>query len=263
AWLCLLALPLAGCGEELRAPSDDLDDGSSVGSGGSDPLAGVGGQGLGNGTGGSTGGGSTQLPGSGGATNQLPGSGGTTSGSGGADSGTGGEDAGSGGSTASCIPGGTGTMDVGSSSFLDLSTCLTWQKEDTATGSITNRGAALHCSELSQDGLSWRLPTAVELRSYPEIGVENNAYLAGPVMIQAGADPATGCAANSHSCNLTQYSEGNFACTWQGPGGGAYAVLCVSGSSDGATLDTAFESSCAASCSNSSGFEEANCNDYQ
>jgi hypothetical protein len=164
------------------------------------------------------------------------------------------------GGGATCTPG-SGTEDVGTLSFRDKATCLLWQKATTFTGPITNRQALVHCNGLVQDGFDdWRLPTAQELRSYPGLPDNSNAYVAGPTYIPTSSvSDADGCTGNSHSCNLAQYSVGNFSCAWQGPGANAYTALCVRGTS-GIALDAKF--AVATCCPESSMFKEVDCSPY-
>jgi hypothetical protein len=249
--LSALSLTLAA---SCSAPSGAGGDGDGDGDG---SMSG-GGSGDGDApTGGTIGDGDGDLPSGGSNT----GTGGIDGGTGGIDGGTGGIDGGTGGDGGvDCTPG-SGTEDVGTSSFLDKATCLVWQKTDTHVGTITNRAALAHCNALTQDGLSWRLPTAQELRTYPGLADNGNAYLAGPTYIpNTAVDVASGCTDNSHSCNLTQYSVGNFACAWQGPGAGGYPVLCVSGTANEGSLDAAF--SVATCCTGSSTYQEADCSAY-
>lgn len=201
------------------------------------------------------------------ATGGSSGSGGTTTATGGATSGsggstlTGGSSNGTGGATEpSCTPS-SGTEDVGAASFLDKATCLTWQKTNTYVGAVVNRDGAAHCGDLSQDGFDdWRLPTAQELRTYPSLPDSGNAYLAGPIYTPTNAaSDMEGCTGNSHSCNLTQYSPGNFACAWQGPGANSYGVLCVRGEA-AITLDATL--AIASCCSASSSYKVTDCSAF-
>jgi hypothetical protein len=241
----------AGDGDTNLGDGDtNLGDGDTVQLGDGDAAVGDGD--LGTGAGATTASGGMAGTGSATSTGGATGTGGATS--------TGGAASTGGSTSVTCIPG-AGVEDVGVDSFLDKATCLTWQKADTHVGTITNRGALVHCASLSQDGQVWRLPTAQELKTYPNLPDSGNAYLAGPTYIPTTAsDEATGCTDNSHSCNLTQYSAGNFDCGWQGPGAGAYPVLCVSGSPAAGTLDAAFE--VATCCTGSSTYKEADCSPY-
>lgn len=231
--LALGALSTAAC-------SSDTGDGGSGGNGGSGADSNSSGGTIGTG-GGSSGGGTSGT--------------GSTAGTGGS-SGSGGATGGSGGGAPACTPG-TGTEDVGTDSFLDKVTCLTWQKAPTITGSINARDALTHCNELTQDGLTWRLPTGPEIATYPNLPTNNFAYVAGPTFRPASApDDATGCDTDTHTCNLAQYSTGNFTCAWQGPGGNPYPVLCVSGETPSG-LDSAYEP--ATCCASSSTFQPGDC----
>lgn len=233
--LALGALSTAAC-------SSDTDDGGSGGNGGSGAnSSGSGGTAIG--TGGGTSGGGTSGTGSAAGT-------GAVSGSGGGDTG------GSGGGAPACTPG-SGTEDVGTDSFLDKATCLVWQKASTIASPTTGRQALTHCNDLTQDGLTWRLPTGPEIATYPNLPTNNFAYVAGPTFRPAAAaDDATGCATDTHTCNLAQYSTGNFTCAWQGPGANPYPVLCVSGETPSG-LNSAYEP--ATCCSASSTFQAADC----
>lgn len=186
--------------------------------------------------------------------------GGGTSGSGGTNL-TGGSSNGTGGAMEpSCTPS-SGAEDVGAASFLDRATCLTWQKTNTYVGAVVNRDGAAHCEGLTQDGFDdWRLPTAQELRTYPNLPDAGNAYLAGPIYIPTNASSEMeGCTGNSHSCNLTQYSPGNFACAWQGPGANSYGLLCVRGEA-AVPLDATL--AVATCCSASSTYRIADCSAF-
>ncbi len=234
--LALGALSTAAC-------SSDSGDGGTGGADGSGATSGDTGGAIG------TGGGSSD--GGTGGTGAVAGTG-ASSGSGGGDGDTGG----TGGGAPACTPG-TGTEDVGTDSFLDRATCLTWQKSATISGSINARDALTHCNELTQDGLTWRLPTGPEIATYPGLPTNNFAYVAGPTFRpQSAPDDATGCATDTHTCNLAQYSTGNFTCAWQGPGGNPYPVLCVSGETPSG-LDSAYEP--ATCCSSSSTFQPGDC----
>ncbi len=195
-------------------------------------------------------------------------------GTGGSAAGTGGTSSGGGAATGGAVNTGggapvddctigTGSVDVGSSSFTDKATCLTWQKAPTVTGGIGNKAALLHCNTLAQDGFDdWRLPTAQELRSYPSLPTNGNAYLAGPTYIPNNSvSDSEGCTGNSHSCNLTQYSDGNFSCAWQGPGENPYPVLCVRGAA-AIALDAAFVVATCGNCGTSSTYKPVDCSAY-
>jgi len=255
-----LPLGFLGLSLSLFACSAASTDDNVVDEERGDDLSGTGGDGSAVGSGSTTGAGGDINNGTGAAAAGGASTGGDA-GTGGANAGSGGEASGTGGSgTVSCTPG-TGVEDVGADSFLDRATCLTWQKKDTNTGTITNRSALAYCTALAQDGLTWRLPTAQELKTYPNLPTAGNAYLAGPTFIANSAtDVATGCTGNSHSCNLAQYSAGNFSCAWQGPGANAYPVLCVSGTPEPSTLDAAY--SVATCCASSSTFTETDCSAY-
>lgn len=244
---------LVGCSSEeaSSAPRSENTGGGGTGSGGT-------GSGASTGAGATSSGGDTGSGGdtaSGGSTSSGGDTGSAgTSGSGGAGG------SGGGGAVDDCVAG-TGTEDVGSGSLRDKATCLMWQKASTKDGAVTNRGALAHCAALVQDGFDdWRLPTTEELRSYPDLEPNGNAYLAGPTFIpSASTSDQEGCVGNSHSCNLTQYSKGNFGCGWQGPGANSYPVLCVRGSSKVA-LDAAFTA--AACCPASLTFKQVDCSAY-
>jgi hypothetical protein len=232
AWFLAAALVgLGGC--SAASPADSSGDGAAgASSGGTSATGGATGSGGTTGTGGATGTGGSAT------------TGGTT---------------GTGGSTPvdDCVIG-TGTVDVGSDSFTDKATCLTWQKTHTLTGPTNNRDAAQYCNDLSQDGFDdWRLPTTQEIHSYPNLPAADNAYVTSPTFIASGAETVQArCTQDSHSCNLTQYNAGSFGCAWQGPGDNPYPVYCVRGTAKSA-LDAAF--AVATCCSASSGFEQADC----
>lgn len=239
----LVSLPLS-----LIACSTEVGTGDASASGGTGGLSAAGGSGTGGFglTGGASSTGGATGVGGGSATGGSTSSGGTAS-----------------GGAPACTPG-TGTEDVGTDSLLDKATCLTWQKTKTAGGSISNRAAAKFCLDLVQDGFDdWRLPTTPELRSYPSLAVSGYAYIAGPTMIpNASASDMDGCTTDSHSCNLSQYSTGNFTCNWQGQAPSAYGVFCVRGEAASGSLDgySAFEM--ATCCASSSTFKEADCSPY-
>jgi hypothetical protein len=161
--------------------------------------------------------------------------------------GTGGSDAGgAAGAPVTCVPG-TSTEPVGTGSLLDRKTCLVWQ--NAVAGMMTNKQAALHCSELTQDGFSdWRVPTPEELATWPKLAVDSNAYVTNPTYIPVTAPTVQdGCTGNSHSCNLTHYNAGSLACAWQGVGF-VGPFVCVRGTATPGSIPPTYAATTCDSC---------------
>jgi hypothetical protein len=161
-----------------------------------------------------------------------------------------------------CTPG-SGTEDVGTASVRDRATCLTWQKA--ASGKMTNKQALQYCDELSQDSYDdWRVPTPQELVTWPNLAVSGDAYITGPTYIPASSpSEQEGCTGNSHSCNISEYSEGNLACAWQGVAFAGPAV-CVRGVAAVGSLSDKYAAEKCGACAAEAGssFKEANCLPY-
>ena len=157
-------------------------------------------------------------------------------------------------------PTGAGAVPVGADSLADPATCLIWQA--TSPGAHSNREATLFCETLEQDGFAdWRVPRPEELASHPSLAPASNAYITNPVYLRGEAqDPATGCAADAHSCNLSHYSQGNLGCAWQGVGFRG-PLLCVRGDALVDSLPLAFAATNCTPCSApvGSNFNVADC----
>lgn len=148
--------------------------------------------------------------------------------------------------SAACVPG-TGVELIGAASLRDRRTCLIWQR-DAAPTVMTNKQGARYCDTLVQDGLStWRVPAPEELATWPNLAVNDNAFITNPIYVPIAGTVADGCAGNSHSCNLTHYGAGAIACAWQGVDF-AGPTVCVRGIAAAGTTAAAYAASACDAC---------------
>ena len=120
---------------------------------------------------------------------------------------------------------------------------------------------------MAQDGFSgWRVPAPEELATWPNLTVNDNAYITNPTYIPVAATVADGCTGDSHSCNITEYNAGALACAWQGVGF-AGPTVCVRGTATGGTTAAPFAAVNCAPCKDqvagaNPSFKVADCRPY-